>query len=122
VQRARIAEAGRHSWLILDDGEPAGFVGLSNIVRGPLQSAILSYWVDQGHNRRGLATRAVAAVVDFAFGQLGLHRVEAGTLPDNFGSQRVLEKNGFERYGLARRFLLIAGEWRDHVLFERVAE
>src|SRR5258708_7310157 len=43
AHRARIAEAGRHSWLILDDDEPAGFVGLSNIVRGPLQSAILSY-------------------------------------------------------------------------------
>ena len=119
---ARIAEAGRHSWLILDDGEPAGFIGLSNVMRGALQSAILSYWVDQDHNGRGLATRAVGAVVDFAFGELGLHRVEAGTLPDNFGSQRVLEKNGFERYGLARRFLLIAGEWRDHVLFERIAE
>jgi ribosomal-protein-alanine N-acetyltransferase len=51
-----------------------------------------------------------------------LHRLEAGTLPDNFASQRVLEKNGFERFGLARRFLLIAGEWRDHVLFERIAE
>jgi ribosomal-protein-alanine N-acetyltransferase len=61
-------------------------------------------------------------VIDQAFGELGLHRLEAGTLPDNFGSQRVLEKNGFERFGLAHRFLLIAGEWRDHVLFERVAE
>jgi ribosomal-protein-alanine N-acetyltransferase len=109
--------------LILDDdGEPAGFVGLSNVLRGAVQSAVLSYWVDEGRNGRGLATRAVAAVIDFAFGELGLHRLEAGTLPDNFGSQRVLEKNGFERFGLARRFLLIAGEWRDHVLFERVAE
>ena len=108
--------------MILDDGEPAGFVGLTNIMRGAVQSAVLSYWVDRGHNGRGLATRAVAAVIDFAFGELDLHRLEAGTLPDNFGSQRVLEKNGFERYGLARRFLLIAGAWRDHVLFERIAE
>lgn len=122
TQRARIEDPLRHSWLILDDGDPAGFVGLSNVKRGALQSAILSYWVDEGRNGRGLATRAVAAVVEYAFGELGLHRVEAGTLPDNFGSQRVLEKNGFERYGLARRFLLIAGEWRDHVLFERIAE
>jgi ribosomal-protein-alanine N-acetyltransferase len=107
--------------LILDDGEPAGFVGLSHVVRGSLQSAILSYWVDEAHNRRGLCTRAVAEVIEFAFGELDLHRLEAGTLPDNFGSQRVLEKNGFERIGLARSFLLIAGEWRDHVLFQRIA-
>jgi [ribosomal protein S5]-alanine N-acetyltransferase len=122
TQLARIREAGRHNWLILDAEEPVGFVGLSNVVRGPLQSAILSYWVDRDHNGKGLCTRAVAEVLAYAFGELGLHRVEAGTLVDNRASQRVLEKNGFERYGLARRFLFIAGEWRDHVLFERLAD
>src|SRR6476646_10044040 len=47
---------------------------------------------------------------------------EAGTLVDNVASQRVLEKNGFERIGLARAYLRIAGAWRDHILFQRVAE
>jgi ribosomal-protein-alanine N-acetyltransferase len=122
AQRARIADAGRHTWLILDDGEPAGVVGLSDVHRGALQRAVLSYWVDQGHNGRGLASSAVAEVIEIAFAELGLHRLEAGTLPDNFASQRVLEKNGFERFGLARRYLLIGGEWRDHLLFERIAE
>ena len=91
-------------------------------MRGPLQSAIVSYWLDEGHTGRGLASAALGEVVEHAFGELGLHRLEAGTLVDNVASQRVLEKNGFERYGLARRFLLIAGEWRDHVLFERIAD
>jgi [ribosomal protein S5]-alanine N-acetyltransferase len=122
AQRARIADPGRHFWLILDDGAPAGVIGLSDIVRGPLQRAILSYWVDERRNGRGLASSAVGAVVELAFGELGLHRLEAGTLPDNFASQRVLEKNGFERFGLARRYLLLAGEWRDHILFERNAD
>ena len=48
--------------------------------------------------------------------------VEAGTLVDNHASQRVLEKNGFERFGLARKLLKINGEWRDHILFERIAD
>lgn len=108
--------------MILDGREPVGWVGLSNLVRGPMQSAIVSYWVDRDHNGRGLCTQAVGEVVEFSFGELGLHRLEAGTLPDNFASQRVLEKNGFERYGLARRMLLIAGEWRDHILYERLAD
>jgi len=108
--------------MILDDGEPAGWVGLSNIVRGPLQSAILSYWMDEGHTRRGLASAAVGEVVEHAFGELGLHRLEAGTLVDNVASQRVLEKNGFERIGVAPRYLKIAGEWRDHLLFQRLAD
>jgi ribosomal-protein-alanine N-acetyltransferase len=121
-QREWLAAPERLRWVILDDGVPAGFVGISNIVRGPLQSAILSYWVDQGRNGRGLASAAVAEVVTYAFGELDLHRLEAGTLVDNIASQRVLEKNGFERVGLARRYLLIGGEWRDHVLFQRVAD
>ena len=54
--------------------------------------------------------------------ELGLHRLEAGTLPDNYASQRVLQKNGFERFGLARRLLLIDGTWQDHVLFERLSD
>lgn len=53
--------------------------------------------------------------------ELGLHRIEAGTLPRNVASQRVLERNGFERFGLARRYLQIAGRWRDHVLFQKIA-
>jgi [ribosomal protein S5]-alanine N-acetyltransferase len=122
AQRNRIAEPGRHNWLILDDGVAAGFVGLSNVMRGALQSAVLSYWVDEAHNGRGLCTRAAAAVIEIAFGELGLHRLEAGTLVDNVASQRVLAKNGFERIGLARKYLFIGGEWCDHVLFERVAD
>jgi [ribosomal protein S5]-alanine N-acetyltransferase len=122
AQRARIADSGRYGWLILDGGEPAGMIGLGDIVLGPLQRGIVSYWVDEERTGRGLATAALAEVVDYAFAELELHRLEAGTLVDNVASQRVLEKNGFERFGLAKRFLLIAGEWRDHVLFERNAD
>jgi ribosomal-protein-alanine N-acetyltransferase len=78
--------------------------------------------VDAARNGRGLASRALAAVVEEAFGPIGLHRLEAGTLVDNYGSQRVLEKNGFTRIGVAARYLKIAGEWRDHVLFQRTVE
>ena len=92
---------------------------LADVLRGALQVGNVGYWVDRAHNGRGLATAAVADVVAFAFGEGGLHRLEAGTLVDNRASQRVLEKNGFERFGLARKLLQINGEWRDHVLFER---
>jgi [ribosomal protein S5]-alanine N-acetyltransferase len=112
----------RLAFAILDDGELAGTVSLSNVVRGPLRSANVGYWVDAKRNGRGLATRAVAAVVEHAFGTLALHRLQAGTLVDNVASQRVLEKNGFERIGLARNYLHIGGAWRDHLLFQRTAD
>ena len=71
---------------------------------------------------RQSGSAALAAVIPLAFGELGLHRLEAGTLVHNVGSQRVLERNGFERIGLAPKFLRIAGEWRDHVLFQLINE
>jgi ribosomal-protein-alanine N-acetyltransferase len=129
TQRVRLAELAERrragagdAWVILDDGQPAGVISLSNIVRGPFQSANIGYFVAQHRNGRGVATTAVRLVVKNAFTLLGLHRLEAGTLVDNRASQRVLEKAGFERIGLARRYLHIAGDWRDHILFQRLSE
>ena len=121
-QREWLEGGNKHDFAILDGSGIAGALQLSNVVHGPLQSANLGYWVAERLNGRGLATRAVADVIPIAFGELGLHRLEAGTLVDNAASQRVLEKNGFERIGIARRYLYIDGEWRDHVLFQLLAD
>lgn len=102
--------------------QPVGRVNLNNLVRGAFQSADLGYWVDSVHNGRGVATAAVAAVLQVAFDDLGLHRVQAGTLLHNHGSQRVLERNGFTLIGVAPRYLHIAGRWQDHRLFQRLAD
>jgi ribosomal-protein-alanine N-acetyltransferase len=85
-------------------------------------SANLGYWVAERANGRGFATKAVGELVPIAFGELVLHRLEAGTLVDNVASQRVLEKNGFEQFGIARGYLHIGGQWRDHVLFQLLAD
>ena len=108
-------------WVILDDaGDVAGRLTLSDIVRGAFQSCNMGYWVGMHQAGKGLATGAVRAAVEAAFGQLGLHRIQAGTLVDNLASQRVLAKAGFEPIGLAPRYLRIAGAWRDHLLFQRI--
>jgi len=120
-QRERI-EGDALSFAILAGNRIAGTVTLSNIVRGPFQSATLGYWVAERLGGRGLATHAVQEVVAIAFEELRLHRLQAATLIDNVASQRVLEKNGFEPIGLARRYLRIAGDWRDHLLFQRTAD
>ena len=109
-------------FVILDEGVVAGALSLFNPNSGPLKSAILGYWLDEAHTRRGLATRAVGEALAMAFGEMELHRVEAGTRPENVASQRVLERNGFTCVGLLRRHLLIGGEWRDHLLWERLAD
>jgi len=87
--------------VIVDDGRIAGRINLNNVVRGAFQSGNLGYWVDAAGTGRGVATAAVAHLAGVAFGELGLHRIEAGTLPVNVASQRVLERNGFVRFSLA---------------------
>lgn len=108
--------------VILVDGRIGGRITLNNIVRGPFESCGLGYWVAAEHNGKGVATAAVGDAVRYAFRELRLHRAEAGTLVHNVGSQRVLERNGFVRYGLAPKYLRIAGRWQDHVLFQRINE
>ena len=121
AQRDRLA-AAEHLYGILDHGALAGTIALSNVMRGSFESATVGYWVDRDRNGRGLATRGLAALVEIAFGEIGLHRLEAGALVENVASQRVLEKNRFTRIGVAPRYLRIAGAWRDHLLFQRTVE
>jgi [ribosomal protein S5]-alanine N-acetyltransferase len=107
--------------VILDEsGRVAGRITLSDIVRGPFQSCHLGYWVSEAENGRGLATSAVRDIIRVAFEELGLHRIQAGTLLHNAGSQRVLERNGFVRFGVAPAYLNIAGQWQDHALYQIV--
>lgn len=103
-----------------ESGTLAGRINLNNIVRGAFQSGSLGYWVSATENGRGLATAAVRDMVQLAFGQLGLHRVEAGTLLHNLRSQRVLERNGFVRFGVAAKYIKIAGRWQDHALYQLI--
>lgn len=106
--------------VILDGDRVIGRVTLNTIVRGAFQSCHLGYWVSEQDNGRGHATGAVAALAEVAFDALALHRIQAGTLVHNTRSQRVLERNGFERFGLAPAYLHIAGRWQDHVLFQLI--
>lgn len=100
-----------------DDHELIGSIGLFKVQRGPMQSAIVGYSISQNHNGKGYTTEAVMKVVDYAFNTLQLHRLEAGVMPHNVGSIRVLEKAGFEKEGLTRKNVKINGKWEDHFLF-----
>ena len=104
--------------ILTADGQVAGRITLNEIVRGPFQSCRVGYWVAAEHNGQGLATSAVREIIRVAFEELGLHRIEAGTLLHNVRSQRVLERNGFVRFGVAPAYLCIAGRWQDHAMYQ----
>ncbi|MFA9386677.1 MAG: GNAT family N-acetyltransferase [Methyloceanibacter sp.] len=98
-------------------GGLVGGVTLCNVRRGVTQSCTLGYWIGAQYAQQGYMTAAVRAVVPFVFDSLDLHRLEAACLPANTASMRLLEKTGFKREGLARRYLRINGGWQDHLLY-----
>lgn len=126
ARAARDASADRHyRWWLFGKDAPAraiGNVGVSNVARGAFQSAHLGFALAAEAQGKGLMHEALEAVVRCAFGELNLHRLEANHLPDNARSARLLARLGFERIGLAPRYLRIAGQWRDHVQTQRTNE
>ena len=102
---------------IKDNGMLVGDVDLFHIFRGPLQSCIIGYSLDKQCNGNGYATEAVSLAVRYAFDELKLHRIEAGVMPKNIGSMRVLEKAGFNKEGIAQKSVKINGKWEDHQIF-----
>ncbi|MBX3466309.1 MAG: GNAT family N-acetyltransferase [Planctomycetes bacterium] len=97
-------------------GEVIGSVNLTEIVRGPLLACKLGFGLDHRHEGKGLMREALEAALDFAWDDLGLHRVEAAYQPHNQRSGGLLRRLGFVVEGYARDYLHLAGAWRDHVL------
>ena len=118
-QSEDIARDESYSFLIFDQSTDAliGGLTLGGVRRGVAQAATLGYWMGEAFAGRGRMTRAVAAATRYGFSVLRLHRIEAACVPENVASMTLLERNGFQREGLARAYLKIDGAWRDHVLY-----
>ena len=109
-----IAVKGENGWRLV------GAVNL--LIDGPARSGEVGYWLDAGFEGRGLVTRAVTAVLDEAFGPLGLHRVELRTNPANGRSRSVAQRLGFTQEGVLREAAAFADERRDEVVYGLLAK
>ena len=94
-----------------------GAITLDNIRRGPAQAGTTGYWIGEPFARAGYMREAIGAVIQYAFQTLDLSRIEAGCLPENTPSRRLLENCGYKYEGVAQSYLQIAGRWRNHVLY-----
>ena len=104
------------------DGAIVGVAELGQIVRGSFQNAYLGYYVGAPFAGQGYMTEGLRLVLDFAFGQLRLHRIEANVQPANSASIALIKRLGFTREGCSRRYLKIRGRWRDHERWAMLAE
>ena len=104
------------------DGALVGVFNFSNIVRGAFRSAYLGYYAFAPLAGQGYMTEAFGRALDYAFRTLKLHRVEANVQPGNRRSNALVGRVGFAREGFSRRYIRIAGRWRDHVRYAMLAE
>jgi len=108
-----------------DDRRLVGMFNLNEIIRGAFCNAFAGWKVSADLTRQGFGTEGVNGLLDVAFASpptgLGLHRVQANIVPTNLASLALAEKVGFRREGLAKAYLKIAGEWRDHVMLAKLA-
>jgi len=122
TMRRRAREGTAMPFVITWEGEMVGQLTVNSITRGSALCASIGYWVSRSHAGRGVTPTAVALVCDHLFARAGLHRIEISIRPENAASLRVVEKLRFTEVGLAPRYLHIAGDWRDHRVFQIVKE
>ncbi|MFL6699484.1 MAG: GNAT family N-acetyltransferase [Vitreoscilla sp.] len=121
IAGAEAAWAGDQAfqYLIVEDERIVGRVNLTAVRRTHFHCADLGYRIGEQDGGRGIASRAVALCLEQAFGAHRLERIEAIARPENRGSVRVLERNGFRQFGHSRRSFQLGGRWYDRLLFER---
>lgn len=98
------------------EGEIIGFCNFSQIFRGPFQACYLGYHIDAAFQGKGLMSEAVAKATQYMFETQNIHRIMANYMPSNKRSGRLLQKLGFVVEGHAKKYLLIKGQWEDHIL------
>lgn len=105
-----------------DDGVLLGLISLMDISRGIFQNAYLGYRIFNNYWGNGYAREACLGMIDFAFGSLSLHRVEAGIAPTNKRSLRTARSIGLRWEGLSKRRLLVDKRWVDLAIYALTKE
>jgi RimJ/RimL family protein N-acetyltransferase len=97
-------------------GRLIGGIGLHHL-DSDHQHGEIGYWLGRAYWGQGFGSEAVEAMLRLCFGELQLHRVEAGVFHGNAASENVLRKAGFLAEGTRREAFLKHGVWKDDLLF-----
>ena len=123
--RSRDSRHATHVGILVcrrEDHAPVGVFNFSAIVRGAFQSAYLGYYGFAGHAGQGYMSEGLALVLRVGFATLRLHRIEVNVQPRNTPSISLVRRGGFTLEGFSRRYVKIAGRWRDHERWALLAE
>ncbi len=124
-ERRGALDSGRHIryWIVHTQRfQVIGSVLLARVTRKPPAGCSLGYRLDREHLRRGYMKEALAAVLDWAFGDFGLERIEVNMMPRNTASRKTAASLGFRKCGITRDFLEINGTLEHHIRTELYRE
>ncbi|POX40218.1 RimJ/RimL family protein N-acetyltransferase [Streptomyces sp. Ru73] len=112
----RLQDPSREGFLIceLADDRIAGYLTINNIVHGGFRCGAAGYGAFAHAAGRGLMSEGLQLILRYAFGPLGLHRIEVNVQPENTASLALARRNGFRKEGYSPDFLFVDGAWRDH--------
>ncbi len=99
-----------------DSNTIIGFCNFTQIFRGSFQACYLGYKIDYAHEGKGLMFEALESSIKYVFDELSIHRIMANYMPINTKSAKLLHRLGFAVEGYAKNYLLINGQWEDHIL------
>ena len=97
-----------------------GVCNFNNIVRGVFQACHLGYSIDSRYQGKGYMFEILNAGIKYMFDEVNLHRIMANYMPCNKRSENILYRLGFEKEGVAKSYLKIAGKWQDHILTSKI--
>lgn len=97
-------------------GEIVGAVNFANLIRGMCHSCTLGYSVAASYQGQGYMSEALKVAIDYVFNTLNLRRITAAYIPHNRRSGKLLKRLGFRVEGFCQDYVMINGEWEDHIL------
>jgi RimJ/RimL family protein N-acetyltransferase len=112
----RYQQDNQKSYWVIEETSSAlvGVFSLNEIVRGVFQNAFMGYYAVSPHQGKGYMSAGLKLVLQKAFSELGLHRLEANIQPENKASIELVRRNGFRLEGYSPRYLKINEVWCDH--------
>lgn len=120
LTRKQLAEDNGFQAGIWLDGRIVGVIGFHKVDRKN-RSTTIGYWLGETHQGKGLMTRACETLVDHAFKDLGLNRVEIRCATENKKSQAIPERLGFRKEGVSHDSEWLYDHFVDHVIYGMLA-
>lgn len=103
-------------FILKSANQTIGIINFDQIIYGAFLSCYLGYALDEKYQGKGIMFKSLQFAMNYVTDELGLNRIMANYVPENYRSAKLLHKLGFEREGYARKYLKLNGVWKDHIL------